>query len=57
MFTLGAHAGFMLVRLKRAELPTIMTKLREVFANPDVESWTGCFIVVGDLKVRVRRPE
>ncbi|HEX7679769.1 MAG TPA: DUF5615 family PIN-like protein [Thermoanaerobaculia bacterium] len=55
MFTPGAHAGFVLVRLKRADLPTLLEKLREVFADDDVESWTGCFIVVGDSKLRVRR--
>jgi len=55
MFTPGAHAGFVLLRLKRPDLPTILEKLREVFAKPDVESWSGCFVVIGDLKVRVRR--
>ena len=56
MFTAGTHAGFVLLRLKRADLPTILEKLREVFASDDVETWAGCFIVVGESKVRVRRP-
>jgi predicted nuclease of predicted toxin-antitoxin system len=57
MFTPGAHAGFVLLRLKRADLPTILDRLSEVFANDDVETWAGCFIVVGESKVRVRRPQ
>src|SRR3954451_7026313 len=57
MFTPGEHAGFVLLRLKRADLPTILERLSEVFANDDVETWGGCFIVVGESKVRVRRPQ
>ena len=56
MFTPGAHAGFLLVRLKRPGLRILVTKLCAVFRSEDVESWSGCFIVLSDSKLRVRRP-
>lgn len=57
MFTPGQHAGFVLVRLKRPGRGALMTKVRSVFASEDVDSWAGCFVVLSDSKIRVRRPE
>ncbi|HUP59646.1 MAG TPA: DUF5615 family PIN-like protein [Thermoanaerobaculia bacterium] len=54
-FTPGAHAGFVLVRLKQEGLRAVITKLRAVFETEDVDSWRGCFVVIGESKVRVRR--
>jgi len=56
MFTPGQHAGFILVRLKRPGRGALMAKVSQVFASEDVESWMGCFVVLSDSKVRVRRP-
>ena len=55
-FRPGRHAGFVLVRLKRPALRAIFQKVRSVFEREDVESWQGCFVVLSDSKVRVRRP-
>lgn len=55
-FMPGSHAGFVLVRLKRPGLRAIFEKVRSVFESEDVESWQGCFIVLSDSKLRVRRP-
>jgi hypothetical protein len=57
MFTPGQHAGFVLVRLKRPGRGALMAKVRGVFASEDVESWAGCFVVLSDSKIRVRRPD
>ncbi|HYM59361.1 MAG TPA: DUF5615 family PIN-like protein [Thermoanaerobaculia bacterium] len=57
MFTPGAHAGFVLIRLKRPGRGALIAKVRAVFASEDVESWQGCFVVLSDSKVRVRRPD
>jgi predicted nuclease of predicted toxin-antitoxin system len=54
-FTPGAHAGFVLVRLKQEGLRAIIAKLRTVFETEPVESWRGCFVVIGENKIRVRR--
>ncbi|HXH38755.1 MAG TPA: DUF5615 family PIN-like protein [Thermoanaerobaculia bacterium] len=55
MFTQGQHAGFVLVRLKRSGRRALIAKRRDVFASQDVESWAGCFVVLSDSKLRVRR--
>lgn len=55
-FMPGAHAGFVLVRLKQEGLRAVLAKLRSVFETEDVDSWRGCFVVIGESKVRVRRP-
>ena len=56
MFTPGQHAGFILVRLATPGLRVLIAKLQAVFTTEDVESWHGCFVVVSDSKLRVRRP-
>jgi predicted nuclease of predicted toxin-antitoxin system len=56
-FLPGQHAGFILVRLKRPGLRAILEKVRSAFEREDAESWHGCFVVIGDSKLRVRRPE
>jgi predicted nuclease of predicted toxin-antitoxin system len=56
MFTPGAHAGFVLIRLKRAGRQALIAKVRGVFETADVEAWSGCFVVVSDSKLRVRHP-
>ena len=56
-FLPGEHAGVVLVRLKKPGLRAIVARLRFVFEREDVESWRGCFVVVQDLKLRVRAPD
>jgi len=56
MLTPGAHAGFVLVRLKRPGLRALIAKVLTVFASEDVETWSGCLVVLSDSKLRVRRP-
>jgi len=57
MFTPGQHAGFVLVRLKRPGRGALLTKLTTIFTSEDVATWVGCFVVLSDSKVRVRRPD
>lgn len=54
-FRPGMHAGFVLVRLKQEGLRAILAKFTAVFAQEDIESWRGCFVVISDTKIRVRR--
>ena|ERR1041385_1102319 len=56
MFTPGQHAGFVLVRLKNPGLRAINAKLHSVFTTENVDSWRGCFVVISDFKLRIRRP-
>lgn len=56
MFIPGAHAGIILVRLAQNGARMLIARISKVFASEDVESWRGCFVVISDSKLRVRRP-
>lgn len=56
MFVPGEHAGLLLVRLKSPGRQALAEKVRYIFESEDVESWRGCFVVLSDSKLRVRRP-
>jgi len=55
-FIPGTHHGLLLVRLRDPGREALVRKVCSVFENEDVESWTGCLVVVTDRKIRVRRP-
>lgn len=56
VFAPGTHAGLVLVRLSDAPRRVLVERLRAAFADPDAETWAGCFVVVTEVKLRVRRP-
>jgi len=55
-FQPGAHHGVILVRLRRPGREALFRKVMEVFRTEDVENWLGCFVIVTDRKIRIRRP-
>lgn len=57
IFVPGSHPGILLVRLKSPKRRMLLEKVRVIFETEDVESWRGCFVVVSDTKLRVRRPK
>jgi predicted nuclease of predicted toxin-antitoxin system len=56
VFIPGTHPGLVLVRLREPGQFALRARLLFLFQNEPVESWDGCFVVVTDRKVRVRRP-
>lgn len=56
-FIPGTHPGVLFVRLKRPGRRAVRAKVIDAFQREDVESWRGCFVVLTDTKLRVRRPE
>ena len=52
----GTHAGVLLIRLKHEGQANISQLVDWLFASHAAQSWTGCFVVASDHKVRVRRP-
>ena len=54
-FTAGTHHGGVLVRLHSPSRLRLVERLQEVFQGEAVSEWAGCFVVVTDQKVRVRR--
>jgi len=54
-FTPGTHHGVVLVRLHSPSRLRLVERLEEVFQGEAVNEWAGCFVVVTDQKIRVRR--
>ena len=55
-FKPGTHHGLLLVRLREPGRNALLQQVRAAFQSEDAESWHGCFIVVTEHKLRVRRP-
>ena len=55
-FEPGTHHGLALVRLRLPGRRALAERITAIFAREPVDSWIGCFVVVTDLKLRVRRP-
>ena len=56
-FEPGTHHGLLVVRLREPGREALAERIRVIFAENEVNSWQGCFIVATDRKVRVRRPK
>ncbi len=56
-FAPGTHAGLMLVRLADPSRRALAAAVVAAFEALARQSLAGCFIVVADSKVRIRRPE
>jgi len=54
-FAPGTHYGVVLVRLRSPSRLRLLDRLEEVFRCEAVDEWAGCFVVVTDYKIRVRR--
>jgi len=52
-FRRGTHAGFMLVRLSRPGRLALMRQLLQLFERESADKWSGCFVVLTDLKLRI----
>jgi hypothetical protein len=55
-FRPGTHPGIILIRLRDPSRRRLLERMTQIFGAEDVERWTGCFVVVSDRKLRVRRP-
>jgi predicted nuclease of predicted toxin-antitoxin system len=56
VFQPGTHEGLLLVRLRAPSRKALAQKVHAIFATEDVDSWSQCFVVATDRKIRVRRP-
>jgi predicted nuclease of predicted toxin-antitoxin system len=54
-FQPGSHAGIILVRLQNPGRLALLGLLSSVFRNHDIETWKGCFVVLSETKIRIRR--
>lgn len=55
-FTLGAHHGLVILRLRDATRSALEARLAEVFNVSEETSWARCFVIVSDHRVRAFRP-
>jgi len=55
-FKPGTHHGLLLIRLPDAGRVALTRRILGVFVREDIESWTGCFVVLSGHKLRVLRP-
>lgn len=53
-FVPGTHAGLLLLRLREPGVHALTKAVAAVAA--DIHNWRGCFVVLTENKVRVKRP-
>ena len=51
----GTHPGIALVRLRDPNRRSLIERLRQILETDTIETWAGCFVVIGDRKLRIRR--
>jgi predicted nuclease of predicted toxin-antitoxin system len=54
-FAPGTHNGLLLVRLRQPGRTRLAQRLVSIFHTEDVSTWSGCFVIATDSKIRVRR--
>jgi predicted nuclease of predicted toxin-antitoxin system len=55
-FKPGTHQGLLLVRLREPGANALLGRLRAIAQEEGLESFAGCFAVLTDRKLRIRRP-
>ncbi len=55
-FQPGTHHGVVLMRLQSPSRQNLLLRTTELFETEDVNGWAGCFVVVTERKMRVKRP-
>ncbi len=55
-FKPGTHHGILLIRLNNPTRQALTERILHLYQTEDVEMWQGCFVIVTDSKLRVRRP-
>ena len=56
-FAPGTHHGLILVRLRLPGRRALASRLVDIFKTQAVDTWSRCFVLVTDRKVRVHKPK
>ena len=56
-FKPGNHYGVLIIRLSNPSRSALIRKISAVFQSEDVKKWQGCFIIMTDNKLRIKRPD
>ena len=54
-FSTLPHPGLLLIRLRRPGQRALIDRVTILFAQEDVERWTGSLVIATDSKIRVRK--
>ncbi len=54
-FKPGTHPGIVLVRLRDPNRRRLVERIKLILQTYDIETWAGCFVVVGDSRLRIIR--
>jgi predicted nuclease of predicted toxin-antitoxin system len=54
-FKPGTHHGLMLVRLRVPGRWALATRIAEAFRSVEAGSWSSCFVLLTDAKLRIHR--
>lgn len=55
-FQPGTHPGLLLLRLREPSANALLERIGAVDEAHALESWSGCFVVLTDRKLRIKRP-
>lgn len=55
-FRPGTHPGIVLIRIQQPSRSRLVARIRETLRHHSIESWAGCFVVLGEIKIRIQRP-
>ena len=53
----GTHHGILLIRLAEPSRSQLLMCIRRLIQTEDLDSWSGCFVVATERKVRIRHPD
>lgn len=53
-FVPGTHPGVLLLRLREPGIGALVAAVQAI--ADEIEAWAGCFVVVTENKVRIKRP-
>ncbi len=55
-FQPGNHCGILLVRLRQPGKQALIAHIMRLFTMNEDTPWEGCFLILTEQKVRIRRP-
>jgi len=55
-FKPGTHPGIVLVRLNHPSRRKLIERMTQILRDEKIETWAGCFVVVGNVRLRIIRP-
>ena len=55
LFPPGTHPGLLLVRLSKPSRAHLVDRISSLFRSEKPDEWRGCFVVLTDRKLRIRR--